>query len=127
MATTADERTSKQAHSTTVSLSNQKQFWEASRKIQPDSALAGYWDALQKNCDQWAVELSVAPFWKAVKERQPTWSNDFQRKTSGALLAKLRKQIFVVLQRIKPLRTLRSSSPKPEDSVNNFWNSIIHL
>lgn len=68
-------------------LSNQKEFWEASRKIQPDLTLAGYWDALQKNCDQWAVELSVAPFWTAVKKRQSMWSNEFQRKTSGALLA----------------------------------------
>lgn len=69
-----------------VALSDQR-FWKAAKKLRPEIGLAGYWDALQKNCDQWATDLSVAPFWKAVKERQPSWANDFQRRTSGALLA----------------------------------------
>jgi hypothetical protein len=31
--------------------------------------------------------VSVGPFWREVKNRQPTWSNEFHRKTSGALLS----------------------------------------
>jgi hypothetical protein len=87
MASTAPQNASPQASPTSVQLSNQEKFWEASKAIQPYITLAGYWEALQKNCDQWAIELSIAPFWTAVKQRQSMWSNEFQRKTSGALLA----------------------------------------
>ena len=86
MASTPDDQTFRKPADAGLALSNWKPFWEVSQKLQPDLANAGYWDALQKNCDQWADDLAICPFWKEVKNRQPTWSNDFYRKTSGSLL-----------------------------------------
>ena len=67
--------------------SDKKRFWDASEKLRSELRVAGFWDALEQNCKQWADDVTVSPFWKAVKDRQSIWSNEFQRKTSGALLA----------------------------------------
>lgn len=63
------------------------QFWDICYKLHPELQIGGFWNALEENAIQWADDLSVSPFWKAVKEQQPKWSNEFQRNTSGSLLA----------------------------------------
>jgi hypothetical protein len=86
MASTPQERLADKTDTSSI-RSDKKRFWDASEKLRSDLAVAGFWDTLEQNCNQWADDVTVSPFWKAVKDRQLTWSNDFQRKTSGALLA----------------------------------------
>jgi hypothetical protein len=86
MATTPQERLTNKPDAAGIHA-DKKRFWEASELLRPELAVAGFWDALEQNCNQWADDLTVSPFWKAVKDRQPAWSNEFQRNTSGALLA----------------------------------------
>ena len=124
MARVAEEQSSaKQADSPAIRLSSQKEFWEASKKIQPDVAIPGYWDALEENCQQWATDLSVAPFWKAVKERQLTWSNEFQRNTSGALLARPGIGDFSAKRskRVKEKLVINWVRAKRPAEVTDFW------
>lgn len=88
MASTAqDWAASRSKSDNTGGVSDEKCFWTAAEKLQPNITIAGYWDTLQKSCDQWSIDVSVAPFWQAVKDRQPAWSNEFHRNTSGALLS----------------------------------------
>lgn len=124
MASTADQPASDQ-DCANVPLQDRTRFWAAVDKLRPEIALAGYWEALQRNCDQWATELSIAPFWKSVRELQPSWSNDFQRKTSGALLAGPQIPDFVgkKVDRIKEKLFqdwLRANRPA---DVTSFWPS----
>ena len=63
------------------------EVWERCAKIRPEILVPGYWDALQRNCEQWADEISVCPFWKAVKKEAPAWGKAFAEKTGGGELS----------------------------------------
>lgn len=124
MASTAQDRASSQPQPEKGGgASDEKCFWAAAEKLQPNISIAGYWDTLQKNCEQWAIDVSVSPFWQAVKDRQPGWSNEFHRKTSGALLSSSVIPSFVG-KRIKRIKEKVVhdwiDDGKPAD-VSKYW------
>src|SRR5438552_2984322 len=73
----------------------EKAFWNKFASFRKEIGVPGFWANLEKNCIQWADDISVSPFWKAVKDRQPSWSNDFRRLTGGSLLARSEIPRFV--------------------------------
>jgi hypothetical protein len=66
----------------------EKSFWDKCTLFRKEIGVPGFWANLEKNCIQWADDISVSPFWKAVKDRRPSWSNDFQRLNRGSLLTR---------------------------------------
>ena len=61
-------------------------FWNRCGDLRPELTVPGIWTCLEENCCQWASEVDVSPFWKAVIDRQPAWSNEFTQQTAGGLL-----------------------------------------
>lgn len=59
--------------------------WDSHRK---EISLPGYWSSLSENCEQWADDVSVSPFWKQFERNRSSWSNEFYQTRSGALLAR---------------------------------------
>lgn len=53
-----------------------------------ETSIPGYWGNLEKNTDQWAIDVSGSPFWGSIKAEVAKWSNEYRTNNSGNLLAK---------------------------------------
>ena len=63
------------------------EFFSALAIKRPELVLPGYWDTLGTNCDQWAAELTVSPFWRQATTELPRWRQEFRDKQAAELLS----------------------------------------
>ncbi|HTR82955.1 MAG TPA: hypothetical protein VMI56_00655 [Reyranella sp.] len=55
-------------------------------ELHPDTKVAGYWKAIQDNCEQWAKEITVGPYWSEVRNNLDRWSTEYRASTQADLL-----------------------------------------
>lgn len=51
--------------------------------------IPGYWGNIEENCEQWAEEVSVNPYWLKASSSLKEWIKEYRKKTEGALLTKI--------------------------------------
>jgi hypothetical protein len=64
-------------------------------EICPEVGMPGYWDNLEVNCEQWAGEISVCPFWNEANQQFNQWRVDYQDETKVPLLTQPELPPFV--------------------------------
>jgi hypothetical protein len=64
-------------------------------KIRPEFRTPGFWQTLDSNSSQWAVDISVGFFWAAAKKRLPHWRSEYRSLRSADLLASFDLPDFV--------------------------------
>ena len=52
----------------------------------PEVELPGYWTTLEENCKQWAIDITVSPFWRAANEHLRKWIAEYRIEFGGSLL-----------------------------------------
>lgn len=96
--------------------------WKKWVKLRRELSTPGYWNNLTENCAQWAREVDVCLFWKNFENQRSNWSNEFNHKTGGSLLAqdgvppfcgKGHKRIQTKIEQL--------TSGKEADEPKKFW------
>lgn len=88
------------------------------KSARPEVGVPGYWDTLQDNCNQWAKEITVRPFWEEAKKRLSLWRYKYRRKTGEALLSTRELPDFKAKDKVRTReklyqQALRESSDPP--------------
>ena len=55
--------------------------------LRPEVRLPGFWATLAANCEQWAGELSVGPFWTEAKRKLDQWRTEYRGSSGADLLS----------------------------------------
>lgn len=78
----------------------------------------GYWETLGGNCDQWASEFNVCPFWRAAGDHLTRWRQEYKDRFSAELLSSPNLPDFVAKSvgsiKDKIGRKLQSKTPHAE-------------
>lgn len=108
---------------TSETKSNREQTAESDwSNFRSEVGLPGYWKCLEDNCRQWADEVFVSPFWKEFDETRSAWSNEFNHRTGGALLAANNLPRFCGkgASRVKSKLVQLTTGPE-KTTINRYW------